>query len=167
MSTAGAVVVADAGPLIVLGVVSLLTPAAEMLGPMAVPQAVLDECLARPDAPGARQIAAALQTGSLCATATAEIALLDPAQAHGLGAGEMAVIAYAHRHGLTALVDDRKARATAIRLGVSLLGSGAVLIGLKRAGKLATVGAVLQLWRAHGYFVSDKARAELRTMAGE
>lgn len=167
MSSAHAVIVADAGPLIVLGLAGLLAPAAELLGPMAVPQAVLDECLARSQAAGAPQIAEALRAQHLHAIPHQALATLDSADSRGLGLGEIAVIAYARMNGLVALVDDRKARSTARRLGVQLMGSGTVLVGLKQAGKLGSIAPVLQLWSAHGYFVSSPVQAELLASAGE
>jgi hypothetical protein len=89
----GVLLVADAGPLIVLGLADLLTPAAQLHGPLAVPAAVLAECLDRPSLPGAAQIQAALTQGHLHP-------LLDGTHAHevllqGLGAGELAGLAYA------------------------------------------------------------------------
>lgn len=162
----GVLLVADAGPLIVLGLADLLAPVAQLHGPLAVPAAVLAECLERPSLPGAAQIQVALAQGHLQAvldgTPNAPGNLL-----HGLGAGELAVLAYAQTHGLTALVDERRARRTAQRLGIGLIGSGALLVGLKRATLVPSVGAMLDVWAAHGYFVADAVRAALLAAAGE
>lgn len=153
-------------PLIVLGLAGLLAPAAQLHGPLAVPAAVLAECLGRTSLPGAPQIQAALEAGHLQAvldgTPQAHEALL-----HGLGTGELAVLAYAQAHGLTALVDERRARRTAQRLGIRRIGSGALLVALKRAASIPSVSLVLDVWAAHGYFVADSVRDALLAAAGE
>lgn len=162
----GVLLVADAGPLIVLGLADLLSPAARLHGPLAVPAAVLAECLERPSLPGAPQIQAALAHGHLQTvldgTPHAHDALL-----HGLGAGELAVLAYAQAHGLTALIDERRARRTAQRLGIGLIGSGAVVVALKRAAVIPSVKAVLDVWATHGYLVAAAVRDALLAAAGE
>lgn len=90
---------------------------------------------------GADAIRLALAAGHLHVLAAAA---LEPLHSFpGLGAGEIAVIAYAQAHGLVALVDDRKARATALRLAIPVIGSGAVLVRLKRSGHVASVRVVL------------------------
>ena len=162
----GVLLVADAGPLIVLGLADLLAPVAQLHGPLVVPAAVVAECLERPSLPGAAQIQAALAHGHLQPVldgrTDAHGTLL-----HGLGAGELAVLAYAQTHGLTALVDERRARRTAQRLGIRLVGSGALLVALKRAALIPSVGAVLDIWAAHGYFVAATVRTALVAAAGE
>ncbi|KAF1043891.1 hypothetical protein [Xylophilus sp.] len=159
-----ALLVADAGPLIVLGLVGLLAPAAHRYGPLAVPDAAVRECLAQPGLPGEGAIREALDAGQLRVVATA---VLEQLATRGLGAGEAAVIAFAQAHGLVALVDDRKARQTARRLGVPLIGSGAVPVQLKRSGHVTSVQAVLDRWHAHGYFVAEPVRQALLAAAGE
>lgn len=162
----GVLLVADAGPLIVLGLADLLAPAARLYGPLAVPAAVLAECLERPSLPGAAQIQATLARRHL--HAVLDGAPHAPATSlHGLGTGEPAVLAFAQTHGLTALVDERRARRTAQQLGIRLIGAGALLVGLKRATSIPSVGAVLDVWATHGYFVADAVRSALLAAAGE
>lgn len=162
----GVLLVADAGPLIVLGLADLLAPAAQLHGPLAVPAAVLAECLERPSLPGAPQIQAALADGHLLAVLDGR-PLADKALLHGLGAGESTVLAYAQAHGLTALVDERRARRAAQRLGIRLIGSGALLVALKRAALIPSVKGVLDGWASHGYFVAAAVRDALLAAAGE
>lgn len=158
---------ADTGPLIVLGLADLLKPAAVLLGPLATPEAVLDECLQNPQSAGASQVAQALRAGDLRPVPDIDLQALDPAHARGLGAGESAVIAYARQQGWVALMDDRKARATATRLAVPVMGSGTVLLALKQAKHLAALRPVLDAWARHGYFMSPAVRFELLSKAGE
>lgn len=162
-----ALLVADAGPLIVLGLADLLGAVARVYGPPAVPEAVLAECLTPHGLPGAGAIQAALAARQLLPVSDGAPSAGEAAWLHGLGPGELAVLAHAQAHGLTALVDDRKARRTAQRLGLAVVGSGAVLVGLKQQACIASVGAVLGQWAAHGYFVGEGVRAELLAAAGE
>ena len=159
--------VADAGPLIVLGLAGLLAPTARVYGSLAVPEAVLGECLTPHGLPGEAAIRAALVAGQLLSVHADAPKAGDPSWLYGLGAGELAVLAHAQAHGLTALVDDRKARRTAQRLGVAVLGSGALLVGLKQQACIVSVRAVLAQWAAHGYFVGESVRAQLLAAAGE
>ncbi len=159
--------VADSGPLIVLGLAELLQAVAQTYGPLAVPEPVLRECLAQPGLPGEAAIRRALVEQRLQPVPAEALAPLDPLSGHGLGTGEVAVLAYARARQLTALIDDRKARRTAQRLAVAFIGSGAVLVGLKQAGRIDSVQAVLASWAAHGYFVGDVVRQALLAAAGE
>jgi hypothetical protein len=75
---AAQLLVADAGPLIALGVAQLLPLAAELYGALLVPQAVLNECSADITAPGATEVAQALASNALQIIDEANIAPLDP-----------------------------------------------------------------------------------------
>jgi predicted nucleic acid-binding protein len=158
--------VADAGPLIALAVAGVLPQALLGFG-LLVPQAVLDECLADAYAPGADEIAQASRAGAFMLVPDAQIAPLDPAYAAGLGSGEIAVLAYAAQHQHVALVDERRARRVAQRLGVAVVGSGAVLLALKSMGLLAAIRPALVAWEAHGYHVAPALRGDLLARAGE
>lgn len=166
--------VADAGPLIALAVADVLAQTLDLYRQLWVPQAVLDECIEHPDAPGvysdapgARAIRAALSGPGLHVIAQSEIAPLDPAYAQGLGSGEVAVLAYAAQHQHVVLIDDRRARRIAQRLQVSVVGSGALVLTLKAQGRVPSVAGILAVWQAHGYFVSAAVQAELLRRAGE
>lgn len=158
--------VTDAGPLIALSVAGVL-PITSQSFDLLVPQAVLDECLADPYAPGAAPIANALKQQLLTVVPTAAITPLDAAYAMGLGSGEAAVLGYAAQHKQVALIDERRARRIAQRLGVQVVGSGAVLLALKSQGLISSVQAVLAAWQAHGYYLSPDFRTELLMRAGE
>lgn len=158
--------VTDAGPLIALSVASVLPITLQSFEVLA-PQAVLDECVADLYAPGAAPIANAMQQQLLTVVPTAAITPLDAAYAMGLGSGEAAVLGYAAQHQQVALIDERRARRIAQRLGVPVVGSGAVLLALKSQGLISSVQTVLATWQAHGYYLSPELRAELLMRAGE
>ena len=134
-----------------------------------MPQAVIDECTATPDAQGAAAIRAALggERPGLTRIPESEIAALDPAYAQGLGSGEVAVLAYAAQHGHIALIDDHRARAHAQRLNIVTVGSGAVLLALKANGRIDSIAPALDAWQKHGYFVALEIVNELLRRAGE
>ena len=161
--------VADAGPLIALAVAGVLPQTIGLYKTLRVPQAVIDECTATPDAPGAAAIRTALsgKRPGLTVIAESEIAPLDPVYAQGLGSGEVAVLAYAAQHGHIALIDDRRARAIAQRLNIVTVGSGAVLLALKANGRVDSIRPALEAWQAHGYFVTPAIVGELLRRAGE
>ena len=119
--------------------------------------------------PRAAAISAALsgQRRGLTLIAESEIAPLDPAYAQGLGSGEVAVLAYAARHGHIALVDDRRARAIAKRLDIATDSSGAVLLALKASGRVESIRPALEAWQAQGYFVAPTIVSELLRRASE
>jgi predicted nucleic acid-binding protein len=162
-----ALIVADAGPLIALGVAQLLPAVLAHFGRLWVPQAVLDECTADISAPAASAVLAASALPGWCVVAKHDIAPLDAAYAQGLGSGEVAVLGYALQHHYIALIDERRARGVAARLGVPVVGSGAVLLALKAAGRISSIKPAMAAWQAHGYFVAPPVAAELLKRAGE
>jgi predicted nucleic acid-binding protein len=160
-------IVADAGPLIALAVGGVLPASVNMLGGLLVPEPVLQECTADPSAPGAAIIHEVHASGGFQIIPQASLAPLDAAFAQGLGTGEIAVLSYAATHALLALIDERRARAVAQRLQVAVIGSGALLVQLKRQGLIDSVQAVLEVWKRHGYFVSHAVQNDVLLRAGE
>ena len=92
---------------------------------------------------------------------------LDSAYLMGLGSGEIAVLSYAHQHKRVALVDERRARRIAQQLGVSVAGSGAVLLALKKSGAVASICPALVAWQIHGYILSAALQKQLLDATGE
>lgn len=158
--------VTDAGPLIVLAVAGVL-PLVLTQFELCVPQAVLDECLIDPYSPGAALIREFHSCAKFVTLPESAIDKLDSAYVMGLGGGELAVLSYAHQHNLVALVDERRARRIAHKLGVSVVGSGAVLLALKKSGALSSIRPALMAWHAHGYFLSAALQKQLLAAAGE
>ena len=142
-------VVADAGPLIALAVADVLLLVLLQFA-LRVPQAVLNECLSDSYAPGAGLIRELASRAGFTTISDDSIYKLDSAYMMGLGSGEIAVLSYAHQHRLVALVDERRARRIAQQLGVSVVGSGAVLLALKKSGAVSSIRPALAAWRTHG-----------------
>jgi len=84
------------------------------------------------------------------------------------GAGEAEVISWALRNpGFTAILDDRRARALAIRNGVPVLGSLRVIVLAKQRGFLPSAKPALERLRGAGAWVSDELIDRAITLAGE
>ncbi len=158
--------VTDAGPLIALALAGVL-PLVLRQFELWVPQAVLDECLSDPYAPGAGLIGEFSGCAGFVTLSDSVINKLDSAYVMGLGSGEVAVLSYAHQHGQVALVDERRARRIAQRLGISVVGSGAVLLALKKSGAIASIRPALTAWQLHGYFLSTAVQTQLLAQADE
>lgn len=155
------VVVSDAGPLIALGRLDLLALLPALFAQVQVPQAVLRECLARPDNADAGRIRAAVDQGWLTPCDA------TPIIKEGLDLGERAAIARALEIGAAFLADDRAARQYATELGLVVVGTLGVLVQAKRAGHVAAIEPLIESLRAGGQRLSHTAVAEALAAAGE
>lgn len=166
-SASATLILADAGPLIALAVGGVLPLCIKMLGGLIVPEAVLLECTSDISAPGAAILQNLSNAGKFEIILAASLTPLDAAYAQGLGGGEVAVLSYAAQHGLLAMVDERRARRVAARLGVAVVGSGTLIAQLKRQGLIESVKPVLSSWKQHCYFVSEPVVRDMLSMAAE
>jgi uncharacterized protein len=78
--------------------------------------------------------------------------------------GESEAIVLAYEKGLRIILDDRKAREVAQRLGVPVTG---LLVKAKLEGVIATVRPLPDALDANHFRISDALRAEALTLAGE
>ena len=151
-------VVADAGPLIALADIRRLRLLASVYGRVWIPPAVDREAFRgrrrhRPDW---------IVVQALARTDPQPLLALKP------GSGERAALALAlERHADLLLVDDRKARSLAARLGLPLAGTLASLLEAQRRGALDLVAPVLDALLSHGFRASDRLVAEVRKLARE
>jgi uncharacterized protein len=160
-------IVTDAGPLIALSVANLLTATAKTFGKLNVPEAVIAECVIDKDAPGMQAISLSIKKRELQVLGEIETSHLDEAYLLGLGGGEVSVLAYAKVKNWVALIDERRARRIAKQLSISVIGSGAILVELKKQKQITSVEPALDAWRAHGYFLSDGVIADILRAANE
>lgn len=84
-----------------------------------------------------------------------------------LGRGESSVLASAQRLGAIAVLDDLAARRCARFLGVSLCGTGRILVMAKQGGLIPSVKEDLQKLCNSGFRLSDRLVAKLSADAGE
>jgi hypothetical protein len=84
-----------------------------------------------------------------------------------LDAGESEVVVLAQEHGVTAAIDERRARNLAAALGVAQTGTVGILLAAKRAGLIPALTPLLDLLAARGVHLSSRLYEEARRMAGE
>lgn len=144
------IVVADAGPLIALARLDLLTLPGQLFSRALLTPTVLAECLVKPDSGEGNLIQAALAAGHLQLTEAPQAApdwSVDP--------GEASSIALATSQGYGLLIDDKAGRRLARHLGCSVLGTAGLLALAKRKGHLTTVRPLLSRLTESGYFLGD------------
>lgn len=81
--------------------------------------------------------------------------------------GESEAIVLAYEKGLRIILDDRKARDVAQRLGVPVTGTVGLLLKAKQEGMIATIRPLLDALDAHKFRIGDALRAEALRLAGE
>lgn len=158
------VVVADAGPLIGLtrtGKVELLRC---LFGRVLVPPAVESELSIGQSRPGSQTLAAAMECGWLTVSPVAQI---PPHLSAVLDRGEAEAIILAKRESVSLLIDESRGRAAARYEGVSVFGTGAVLLRAKEEKFISDVRAELEALRNVGYRISDSLCGEIMKLAGE
>lgn len=146
-------VIADSSPLVGLARIGLLKLLPQLARRVVVPQAVLSEITsARPDAPGAAEIAAQpwLEVQSVDPVVVAPLLTL-------VGRGEAEAIALAQRErGSVLLMDDLRARKLADRLGLRRMGTVALLAQAKREGLIPQLKPALDGLLTSGIFISQR-----------
>jgi uncharacterized protein len=155
------VVVSDAGPLISLGRLDLLSVLPALFATVQVPDQVLRECAARPNNADAAHINTAIQTGWLLPCG------MQVVESGPLGRGERAAIARALSIGAGLLTDDHAARLHAQSLDLAVTGTLGVLILAKHAGLLTSVAPQIELLRASGQRFGNNVVRMVLTAAGE
>ncbi len=89
-------------------------------------------------------------------------------QAWNLGGGETAVLSHALMNPpIRAVIDDMDARRCAQALGISLFGTGGILLLAKRRGLLESVNDGLIKLREVGLWLSDDIIRLIKAQAGE
>ncbi len=81
--------------------------------------------------------------------------------------GESEAITLAYEKGLRIILDDRKAREVAQRLGVPVTGTVGLLLKAKQAGVVTTVRPLLDALAANQFRIAYGLRAEALRLAGE
>ena len=159
-------VVSNTSPLIALTEIGLLSLIPQLYGTITLPGAVFDEItVAGAGAPGADEIREAgwVTTVRLDDTPLVRALRLE------LDAGEAEAIACAVqlRAGWL-LIDERRGRSAAERLGLRVMGTLGILIAAKRAGQLAAVKtAVHDLRDRAGFWMNDALVRRVLVAANE
>lgn len=81
--------------------------------------------------------------------------------------GEAEAIALAQERGWRIILDDRRARAVAVRLGVRIIGTVGVLVRARQRGVVAALRPLLDSLELGGFHISPALRQEALRLAGE
>ena len=147
-------VVADASPLIALDRVGRLGLLPSLFPEVAAPPAVVAEFGRRP--------------GWLAEVRVERAAQRDVLLDLRFGAGEAEALALAlERPGTTLVVDERRARAFALRHGIEVVGTAGLVVRAKQVGLVAEVRPVLDALLASGFRLSDDLYRAVLANVGE
>ncbi|MGZ8153072.1 MAG: DUF3368 domain-containing protein [Methylovulum sp.] len=156
-----AVIIADAGPLIALAKINQLHLLPALFTTVSITQAVANECL-RNQSSDAVLIKQALESDWLkCVD--------NPAFKHplsrSLGLGEQSSIEYALQTDTKALLilDDPLARKQALRRGLTIVGTAALLFAAQRKGLIADAETLINELNQVGYRISAAVIAQLKS----
>lgn len=155
--------VINASPVILLaksGVISLLP---ELCDELVVPAGVVAEVQAYPTSDAG--INWLQSEGAAYVRTTANHPAMDGWRG---GAGEAEVISWAMLNpGFTAILDDRQARALALRNGINVIGSLRVIVLAKEKGFIARARPALESLSGEGAWVSKELIRRAIELAGE
>ncbi|VAW37668.1 hypothetical protein MNBD_CHLOROFLEXI01-2632 [hydrothermal vent metagenome] len=159
------VVISDATPLIALSKIKQLHYLADLFDTIYVPQAVYDEItVSGKGRSGAQEIAQAswIIVRKIEDKSRVEYLLtqLD------IGEAEAIVLAQEVNAGLL-LVDERKARAVAQRLGFNVIGTVGLLLLLKEQGKISRIRPLLDKLRSLNFRLSERVYNQVISQANE
>jgi predicted nucleic acid-binding protein len=160
------IVVSDASPLISLAAIDRLDLLRRLYHEVIIPEAVRREVvLTAPGAAGAADVAGA----NWIKVRSVEDRTLVEALRVTLDVGEAEAIALALEvHADLLLVDERRARSVAQRLGQPVIGVLGVVVEAKLSGLISAVGPLLEdLTERAGFRVSEALRARVIEVAGE
>jgi predicted nucleic acid-binding protein len=159
-------IVADAGPLIGMARVGLLSILRDLYAKVLIPSRVLEELQVSSNRPGARALSAVLQEGwlvQLAVNPTPELKRL----LETLDTGEAEAILLAQQQATSILIDERHGRAVARDLGLSVVGTGSILLQAKEKGLLDRVDVAIERLTGSGYRLSPELKQQILERAGE
>jgi len=148
-----ALLVADSGPLIALARLGLLSLPARLFREALVTATVWDEVSRGPYAAELQALDAAVQAGQLRVVSDPTDVPL-PVTAAGLDPGERLAIALALKEGAVVLVDEKRGRAVAARLGLHVLGTLGLLVRARDAGIVEKVRPLAEALLRGGYHLA-------------
>jgi len=162
-------VISNTSPLTNLAVIGRLDLVRDQLQTVGVPKAVWQEMLALPHREARSSLLAAREAGWLCVTAVAQPALATSLRLAGLDEGESEAIALAvETAGPWLLIDEKKGRAAARRLGVPVAGALAIVATARRCGAILSAKIEIDRLRGEaGFFISGEVERHTLRLAGE
>ena len=160
----GKSVVADAGPLIGLAVIGATSWLKSMFGKIMIPEQVAVELRFDSGMPGSQELHKAHQEGWLIVVPVYDIPEHLVAAIDG---GEAAAITLAKNTNALLLTDENRGRMVARKHGVTVFGSGAVLLKAKELQIIPRITPYLDALQRSGYRLSATLQNELLKRAGE
>ena len=162
-------VVSNTSPLTNLAAIGRLDLVREQLRDVLVPSAVWAEMSALPHKDGRRTLKAAREAGWLRVVSVSDSALPASLRLIGLDAGESEAIALAHEHSASLLLmDERKGRIAAGRIGITVTGALGILAAAYRNGSIPSAKVeIARLKSEAGFFVSSEIEDHMLRIAGE
>lgn len=159
------IVVSDASPLISLAAVGHMDLLRRLYGEVVIPVAVFQELTASSDAPGAAEI----ESASWVRVLAVQNRNFVEALSLQLDVGEAEAIVLAEEiQAELLLMDERRARSAAARLGRKVVGVLGVLVEAKRCGHVTAVRPVLEALTVEaGFRVGEQLRQHVLEAAGE
>ena len=157
--------IADSGPLIALAKLGMLELPGRMFGRAGLPATVYAECQAQAGLPDAQAIRAAVEQGRL--EVIPDRAWPADIDVPRLDAGELAALSLARALDATVLMDERKGRESARRLGLSVVGVCGLLLRANRLGWIGPLSPLLASLKREGYFISPALVEHVLALAGE
>ncbi len=158
-------IIADASPLIGLAKIDRLELLKSLFKSVIIPKEVADECTEHHSKPGAILIARAIQSAIIDVYSETISPIIELNSV--LGKGEAAAIALAKQLSSPLLIDDRRGRYFAKKLGVSITGLPGVLLLAKRNKIIHAVEPILNELHAYHYHLSKQLHHEVLRLAGE
>ena len=159
-------IVVDAGPLIALAKLNRPGLLGDFFDEVLVPLGVGTECTVDSSRMDSRRIREAINHGPFLIVSVKESPrlqtyrqLLDP--------GEAETLLLAEQRCLPVLMDERRGRREASRMGIELVGTGALLVAAKRKGLVEEVRPLLDSLVRQGYRLSEGLQRSLLEMSGE
>ena len=157
-------IVADSGPLIMIGRSGLLGHLRQIAGTILVPATVFAECTRDADKPGASVLIVALASELIHVESSPAPPLSTAAH---LDAGEIEALTMAHNRACPVLMDESLGRKVAVQLGIKVLGSAGILLIAKERQLISEVAPILRNWKSWGYFLSPSLIESVLSRAGE
>jgi hypothetical protein len=160
------IVVSDASPMINLAIIDQLNLLQKLYGTVVVPQAVYEEIVIE----GAGQVGATEVTEAdwIKITQSTNRPLLTSLEGElDRGEAEAIVLAFELKADLL-LIDERKGRIVANRLGINAIGLLGILVKAKHEGLISTVGLIMDNLKSKaGFWISEELYHYVLQAAGE
>ncbi len=162
-------VVSNTSPLTNLAVIGRIDLVKEQFETVLVPEAVWTEMLALPHAEGRKALLSAKETSWLRVVPVFDAALPDSLRLLGLDAGESEAVALAREQTASLLLmDERKGRLVARRLGLKVTGALGILAAAFKHGSIPSARTeIARLKSEAGFYVSSEVEAHTLKIAGE